>query len=447
MKKIMFMLSVTTMLSACSMVPEYMRPEVSMPQGWNGAEVDSTSHTIEKEWWTQFGSAELNTLVPEALEHNNDMRASLARIEQLRAALTIAGAPLLPQIGATGSASQSDTSRSNAEESYRAGAGISYELDIFGRNRALRESAQQGLIGGEFDRQALALMVVNDVASGYFQVLTLQERLTIAEQNLARAEDVFRVIEAQYNEGRISGLEQAQQKVELASTRAQLSSIRNQTTVAQNALAVLLGKAPQEFAVQAKTLAGVNAPVITPTLPARLIEQRPDIQSAEAALRAANANIGVARANMYPRLTLSADATAFANPSYTATSLAAALAAPIFQGGSLKGEVDRRTAQRDELVETYRKAVLTAFREVEDALASLKAAGERQEYFLEAAKEADRAYDIAKEQFEAGAIDFQTLLIAQRAQLSASDSFAQSKLELLSASISLLRALGGGWQV
>lgn len=445
MKKIALFLSATTLLSACSMVPDYLRPEVQTPAQWQGAEATEQT-TIDDQWWLNFESAELNALVPEALEYNNDMRAALARIAQARASLKIAGASLLPQIDASGSAVQSDSSRNAEDETYRGGVGISYELDLFGRNRALREAAGQGLIGSEYDRAALALLVANDVATGYFQVLTLQERLAIAKSNLARAEDVFDIIEAQYNAGRISGLELAQQRVELASTRAQLSAIRSQTSTAQNALAVLLGKTPQGFAIQSASLAGIKAPAIRLGLPVSLIEQRPDIRAAEAALRAANANIGVARANMYPRLTLSADATAFANPSYTATSLAASLVAPIFQGGRLQGEVERRRAQQEELIENYRKTVLIAFREVEDALANLQAADERQTSFLEAAQEAERAYKIAKEQFEAGAIDFQTLLLTQRAQLSASDSFAQSKLELLSASVQLLRALGGGWQ-
>lgn len=445
MKKTTILLAATTLLTACSLIPDFSRPEMKMPEQWRGAEATLAEQaTVNDRWWERFGSEELNVLVPAALEQNNDMRAALARIEQLRASLTIAGAPLLPQVDATGGASHSDSNRDDREDTYRAGVGISYELDLFGRNRALRESAQATLEAGEFDRDALALIVAADVSTAYFQVLTLQERHVIARQNLTRGEDVFRIIEALYNEGRIAGLELAQQRVELANNRAQLSQIESQLASAQNGLAVLLGKAPQEFDVEATGLSGIVAPPAQLAVPSSLLGQRPDIKRAEAALRAANADIGVARANLFPRLTLSGDVTAFADPSYTATSLAASLVAPIFQGGRLQADVDRVTARQQELAENYRRTVLTAFREVEDALAALKAAGERQQHFLEAVREADRAYSIAKEQFEAGAIDFQALLLTQRAQLSASDSFSQSKLELLSASIQLLRALGGG---
>lgn len=179
---------------------------------------------------------------------------------------------------------------------------------------------------------------------------------------------------------------------------------------------------------------------------AKVIEQRPDIRSLEATLEAANADVGAARAALYPSLNLSADATLLANPSATATQLAASLFAPLFQGGRLRGGVQLSEARHAELAENYRKAVLTALQEVEDALAGLKTASERQRHFLQAAQEADRAYAIATERFEAGAIDFQTLLDTQRAQLSASDSFFQSKLELLNAHIQLFRAQGGGWE-
>lgn len=446
MKKTFALLAITTSLSACSLVPEYMRPDIAMPDHWKGAEAPlNTAATVDNAWWTGFNSAELNALEAEALEHNNDLRAALARIEQLRAALTIAGAPLLPELNASGNATRSDTNNSRSDDSFRAGLALSYEVDLFGRNRAQRDSARYDLNAGEFDREALALMVAGDVATGYFSVLTLHERLLIAQDNLSRAEDVFRIIEAQYNEGRISGLELSQQQVELASSRAQLSAIRNQTEQARNALAVLLGKAPQNLTLGADTLAGVVAPAVPLSLPAEVIARRPDIQSAEAGLRAVNADVGVARANLFPRLTLGADATALADPSGTATSLAASLIQPIFQGGALRAQVRLSEARQRELAEGYRKAVLVAFQEVENALAGVKAARERQEFFLQAAQQADKAYTIAKEQFEAGAIDFQTLLLTQRAQLSASDSFHQSKLELLSAHVQLFRALGGGY--
>lgn len=435
------------LLTACSLTPDFSLPQMDMPAAWRGMEANTAdTATVDVAWWQRFQSEELSLLIPAALEHNTDMRASLARIEQLRAALRIAGAPLYPQLDASGNASRSDGSNTSASERYSVGAGVAYEVDLFGGNRAGQDAAGFNLTAGEYNREALALLVASDVAVGYFQVLTLHERLAIARRNLERAEDVFTIIEAQYNEGRISGLEMAQQRVELANNRAQLAQFESQLVAARNALAVLTGQPPQEFTVAAESLAGVVAPAVQLSVPAEVIEQRPDIRRQEAGLRAANADIGAARADLYPRLNLSADATLLANPSATATSIAASLFAPLFQGGRLRGAVQLSEARKQELAENYRGTVLTALQEVEDALAALESASQRQEYFLEAAQEADRAYNIATERFEAGAIDFQTLLDTQRAQLSASDSFHQSKLELLTAHIQLYRAQGGGWQ-
>lgn len=447
MRRIWVSLCCASVLTACSLVPEFALPPTDTPAQWQQREANTAETvTVDAEWWERFNSEELDRLIPAALEHNNDLRAALARIDQLRASLRIAGAPLYPQVDARGNAGRSDRSNASASESYSLGAGIAYEVDLFGANRAGADSARASLLAGEHDREALALIVASDVAAGYFQIMTLEERLAIARRNLRRAEDLFGLIEAQYTEGRLSGLEVAQQRVELANTRAQLAQFENQLVVARNALAVLVGMTPQGFAVEKAGLTGVVAPAVQLSVPARVIEQRPDIRSQEARLRAANADIGAARAALYPRLNLSADVSLLANPSATATSLAASIFAPVFQGGRLRGAVQLNEARQQELAENYRKSVLTALQEVEDALSSVRAAEERQEHFLEAAREADRAYTIATERFEAGAINFQALLDTQRAQLNASDSFHQSKLELLSAHIQLYRAQGGGWQ-
>ena len=446
MTKKLFILIASSYLTACSMVTSFENPMQDVPQNWRASPIAEVAEMKrEADWWKQFQSSELNALIPAAITQNHDLRASLARIEQLRAGVKIAGSELLPSIDAGASANRSDGSDTTSTDRYRGSANIAYEIDLFGRNRALRDSARASLESGKFDRDTLELIVISEVSTRYFEALTLQERLSIARQNLERAESILGIINAQYKEGRISGLEVSQQKVELASSRAQVAGFENQLALALNDLAVLMGKAPQQFNITANSLAGIIIPPVELVLPATLIEQRPDIQAAEADLSAANADIGAARAALFPSLSISAEVSALTTGS-TATSLAASLLAPIFHGGRLTGAVERSKARQQELVENYQQAVLVAFREVEDALSSLKATSERQAYYLEAAREADEAYRIANERFEAGAIDFQTLLDTQRAQLTASDNFNQSKFALLSASVDLFRALGGGWK-
>jgi NodT family efflux transporter outer membrane factor (OMF) lipoprotein len=314
---------------------------------------------------------------------------------------------------------------------------------LFGRNRSDAQAADYHAEASAYDRDALAIIVAADTARRYFEILAFKDRLKTARVNLSNAEEVARIVDARFNEGRVSGLEAAQQRTALANTQAALASVESQLAASESALAVLLARAPQEFDVAAQSLNGISGPAIAPALPARLIEQRPDIRRDEAELKAANADIGAARAAFFPGLTLSADAALLGSPSGAATSLAASLLAPIFRGGALTGGLEFANARQKELAENYRKTVLTSFKEVEDALAAVKAADERQKQFGIAAAQAANAYAIARARFEEGATDFQTLLDTQSAQLQADDNFTQARLERLTAAIALYKALGG----
>jgi NodT family efflux transporter outer membrane factor (OMF) lipoprotein len=435
-------IAASCMLTACSLVPEYQRPSMNLPESWRSenAEVQQTPAN----WWKQFGSDELNMLVDDALKQNHSLRAGLARVEQARASTAIAGAPLLPQASASGNASRSDTDTSSADTSARLQGTLSYEVDLFGKNRAGLQAADERLEASQYDLQALAIITAGDVAQAYFSTIALRERLAIAEKNLKNAEEVLAIVEAQQREGRLSPLEVTQQRSALASNRAQLATYENQLAASINQLAVLTGRAPASFTAPQGNLAAITTPDIAPTLPATLIEQRPDIQASEAQLKAANADIGAARAAFFPSLTLSANAALLASPSGVATGLVASMLAPIFQGGRLEGELDRSTARQRELAENYQQTVLTAFREVEDALAGIKASAERQTQFDIASTQSAEAYRIARARYDAGASDFQALLETQRAQFQADDGAVQARLERLNAATQLYRALGGG---
>ena len=445
-RKIAVLMMSCSMLTACSLVPEFKKPDVPNPQNWEQTAGSAAATERNVEWWGDFKSDELNALVQTALANNRDVEAALARIEQSRAQMRIAGGPLYPQLSAGGSASHSDSSPGSADDSLKATANLSYEVDLFGRKKATYAAAGARLKASEFDEESLRLVVAGDVAQAYFDILTLLERQRIAQQNLTSAEEVLKIIDAQFNAGRISGLEVSQQRAELANARAQLASLNNQVVATRNGLAILLGQAPQGFTTSGGSFDVITMPVIQLSLPAEVIAQRPDIRRSEATLIAANADIGVARAAFFPSLTLSADASALADPSATAFSLAAALLQPVFKGGALRGQQELSEARKRELVANYQQTVLTALAEVENALSGLKTASERHTQFQIASEAADNAYTIATNRFEAGAIDFQTLLDTQRAQLQASDSFYQAKQEALTAAVDLYRAMGGGWK-
>ncbi|MBI1275744.1 efflux transporter outer membrane subunit [bacterium] len=435
--------AVVLMLTGCSLVPEYMRPSMNTPESWKEDTTQTTQEQAPANWWKNFNNDELNALVDQALKENHDVKAGIARVEQARASTTVAGASLLPNANASGNASRNDTDKTKADNSARIQGSISYEVDLFGKNRAGVEAAAERYTATQYDQDALRIITAADVTQAYFNSIGLQKRLEIARKNLENQEEVLKIVDAQYTEGRLSALELSQQKSQLASSRAQLASIENQLALSLNQLAVLTGHAPKDLVAPIASLDDAAIPDIAPTLPSALIEQRPDIRASEAGLKAANADIGAARAAFFPSLTLSANAALLASPSSVATGLVASMLAPIFQGGRLEGELERTKARQLELAENYQQIVLTSFREVEDALAGIKSSAERQTQLDIASTEAAEANRIARARYDAGATDFQTFLDTQRTQLQADDGAIQARLDRLNAAVQLYKALGG----
>lgn len=443
---------ITLLLASCSSTPQYQRPDVETPPVWS-ADATAEAPEIDPTWWRNFSSEELNGLIDLALAENNDLQAGVHRIEQSRAALKASGASLLPSADANGGAGRNYSNpvsgKSRYDTSLRAGAGVSYELDLFGRNRAGVDAAAANLMGAEFTQDALALVVMGDVARGYFNVLNLRNRLSIADENLKIARDILQIVQSRYEAGSESALEVARQKSNLATSEASRNAIAEQVVNAENALAILLARPPQSIAVKGRTLSNLKIPASAAGQPSELLERRPDIRAAEASLISANADIGAARAAFFPSVTLGLDwsiaSAGFGDPISTAAALAGALAQPLFSGGRLDAGVELAEARKAELAENYQQAVLIAFREVEDALTAVKATRERESLNAIAMREARTSYTLSRQLYDAGSIDFQDLLDVQRTLLSAEDSYAQSRFERLSASINLYLALGGGW--
>ena len=431
-------------LSACSMAPNYQRPEMALPTGWsNVAGVGATQQNTSL-FWQDLGSVELDRLIDQVLAQNLDLEAALQRIDQARAQAKIASSPLYPNVSASGSSSRT-FQNSKDTNSANIGGGVSYEVDLWGKNRNTAKSADFRLNATEFDRDALRLVVTSDATNFYAQVLSLNDRIGIAEFNLKNAEEILRIIEARFAQGGVSGLEVSQQRVAVNGFRIALATLVEQRSTTANALAILLGVAPQTFSTPSATLATLTLPPVNLTLPATLLTARPDIESAEAGLRAANADIGVARAAFFPSLTLNLNtvvSAGFGGPAAAATQIASSLIAPIFTGGQLTGNLENVTARQKELAAQYRKTVLTAFQEVEDALAELKSANDRAALSSATVAESQNAYDIAKARFDAGAIDFLTLLDTQRTLYVAQDNQISVNQNQLFAFVQLRKALG-----
>lgn len=448
-------------LSACNLVPDFQRPGVETPQQWHDASLAASGSAVDPQWWQAFGSSELNRLMTEALAYNYDLAAARERVKQARAQAKIAGANLWPQLGLQGDYTYTHNTRSSQgntgldSTSRSSGSGndrlsgqftVAYEVDLWGANRARRDAGSARLLSEAFARDALQLLVMSDVSQAYFNLLALDESKRIATEFLENVGKVLEIVEARFQAGAVSALDVAQQKTELATARANLDLLIQQYTLAENVLAILLGHPPQSVAFNTERFFDVRLPATNALQPAALLARRPDVRQLEMELIAANADIGVARAAFYPRLQLNLDAIlASPQPAGMALAMASSLTQPLFQGGRLEGELENAKAVNAELVEIYRKTVLTAFREVEDAAAVRSNSSRRLQALADAVDQARLAYQLSLDRYRLGAIDYQTLLSTQRSLLTAENSQVQARQEVLVAMVQLYQALGGGW--
>ncbi|HTN65200.1 MAG TPA: efflux transporter outer membrane subunit [Burkholderiaceae bacterium] len=439
--------AILSTLAGCAMTAPYQRPELTMPAQWDGVAA-ATDSTVSSDWWRQFGNSELDGLMTQALAANHDLAAALSRIQQARAAAGMVRANQLPSVNLSASASNQD-GHSGTSQSSQLTASVSYEVDLWGGSAAGSEAAAARLDATIYDRDAAALVLQADVASNYFQILALKDRLAIAHQNLEAAQAVLALVETRYSKGANSALEVSQQRTSVLNIQAQIPSLEQDLRTTQTALAILLGQAPQHFSVRGSTLSTLQLPIVSPYQPASLLERRPDIARAEAQLTAANADIGAARAALYPNLTLSASTAAagvLSSGSTLVSSLVASMTQSIFDGGRLRGQVLQSEARKTELVAVYLQSALIGLKEVQDGLGAVAASAARHELLTQAAAEAQEAYRIANVKYKAGSDDLLTLLDSQRTQLQTEDSRVQADLARYVSAIGLYKSLGGGWQ-
>lgn len=440
---------VTVGLAGCAaMLPEVGRPE--LPSQWrNGPSAGAA--VVDRAWWRNFGSDELSALIERAEAQSFDIAAAEARIRQAEATARMVGADLWPTVTGGLAAERSGTldGQAGAGRSFGAGLTATYELDLWGRLRANRDAALADLQASIFDRDTVRLSVTAAVASNGLQVAAGQERMAIGERSLAAAERLLALVEARARAGAATPLEVARQQGLVATQRRTLAAIRQQADEARTALAVLLGQAsaPEIGSLQ---LAALKLPGIGPGLPSELLTRRPDIARAEARLQAASASVQAARAALFPSLSLGVDLGSggnrwrrlFENPVY---SLAVALTAPIFDAGRRAAGRDLAEARRAELLADYRQGIVTAFGEVESALNAVVQLDEQLAAQADELAQVRRAMTLAESRYRAGAETPLTLLDTQRTLYAAQDMAVQLKLARLQATVSLYKALGGGW--
>ena len=401
-------------------------------------------------WWQAFGSPQLDALIAEAMATAPDLRIQAERVVQAELALRQAGASLLPGLNLS-SGSGTRNVDGNESGSTDLSLGASYELDLWGRIAAGVDASRANLAATRFDRDAARLSISASVATTWFQTLALQEREDIARENLTIAERVLRVVQARYDNGAASALELSQQRSTVLNQRKAIEPLEVQLRQTRSALAILLGRNPQAAPPGDGRLASLQVPAIDAGLPAELLLRRPDLAASEAALAAAAANVAAARAALLPGIGLTAGASlgsagllSLADTTRT-LSVSASLLQKIFDGGRLRADVDIQRSRQRELVETHRRAILVALKEVEDALADSARDANQEDAQREILAEARRSLRLAELRYREGADSLLAVLDAQRALFAAQDQLAVLRLARLTDAVALYKALGGGW--
>ena len=429
------------------MVPEFRRADSPVPPTWSVSSAGAV--TADSTWWRSFGSAELDALIAWSSAGNFDLQAAFARVEEARGRAEIAGAPLYPSVGLAAAVNQGVGPSSTRVQGLFGQA--SYELDFWGKNRAAAGAAAALADASAFDAQTVAVTLEASVADTYFQVLSLQGRLSLAQQIADSARRVLVLVQAQAAGGIASDLEVEQQRNALATFEAAVPALQQQLEQSAHLLAVLTGETPEGFHVQEAKAMNVSIPEVQADLPATTLQRRPDIRAAEARLISANFDIGKARAAFFPSFTLTAQggvgSTSLANffPPAALFNVVAGLFQPIFEGGSLRGQLRYDRAHAIELAATYRQTVIAALQDVEDALTATQRLKELEALDEVAVDSARRASELARAQFEAGTADFLTVLTTERTRYQAEDAMLQVRLQRLQATVGLFRALGGGF--
>jgi NodT family efflux transporter outer membrane factor (OMF) lipoprotein len=436
---------------------------VDIPGSFREAHGPPEAATPPLDWWRSFRSRELTGLMEEALAANFDIAVAIAQITQADAQVRIAGAPLLPTIDLNASDTASKASE-QLSTSGRAGGGspfsrlyatslsASYVIDFWGKNRSALNAAIETSIASRYNREVVTITALTTVADTYFQILAARDRLRIARRNLADSSRILFLIKQQFDVGTKSDLDLAQQESLVEQVRATIPPLEETLRQSTAALAVLIGKAPEHFNTRGAGMQTVAVPRVTPGLPSDLINRRPDIRQAEQQLKSTDYSVESARAAFFPSITLtgqlgfeSAALKSLFGPGAWFYTAAAGLTQPLFDGGVLLGQFELQRGLQAQFLQAYRKSVLSAFSNVEQALIALAQTTAQQRIQENVVKASRRAFMLSEQQMNSGTVNMVTLLQVEQTLFTAEDQLVQVQLARLLAVVSLFQALGGGW--
>lgn len=448
-------------LTGCAIGPDYQRPVSSLPATYAEALPTASQSPIENNWWIHFQDPTLNALIDQALNKNADIRIAMARVEQAAAVAREAGAAFFPEIDATASGSNRQQSTKTASWSANSARQVnlrsaalttSYELDIWGRVRRANETVQASLLASQYSRDAIRLSIAGLIANNYLALRAYDAEIAVTAESLASRQDSLKLVKTRVDAGLVSPLDLYQAEGALAALQAQASSLRLQRELSEHQIALLTGN--PELKIATGDLRQLPLPPIPPAnLPAALIAARPDVRQAEETLVAANAGIGLAKAGYYPKFSLTGSLGSESktlgdlfSAGANTWSLGIGLLMPVLDFGRTSARIDQAQALNQQSLIAWENTLQTAFKEVRDALVSL-----RENSAIETAQNsrvdsARKALDLTQRRYEAGYSGYLEVLDAQRTSNEALLAMITTRQARLAASVNLFKAIGGGWQ-
>ena len=428
---------------------------MAVPAAWSRSEAATPAQASSlAQWWLRFGDPQLATLVTQALQANTSVKGAQAALRQARALRDVSAAGLKPVVGSSASAQHSVSGGRSAGNSFNAGLDASWEPDVFGANRSALDASEATARASAASLGDTQVSVAAEVALSYITLRNAQARLAIAQDNLASQQETLQITQWRLQAGLVTSLEAEQARAATEQTRAQVPALQTSIEQARHALAVLCGQPPAALS----TMLAATAPVpqaagdLALSIPAETLRQRPDVRAAELQVTAAVAHVAEADAARLPSFKLSGSLGlnaltlgALTNTSAVVGSLLAGVSWPVFDGGAARAQVRAQQAALDQAQATYHFTVLTALKDVEDALVALSGDRERLVRLQNAAEAAGNAALMARQRYSSGLVDFQVVLDTQRTQLSTQESVVTARADLGTDHVRLYKALGGGW--
>jgi multidrug efflux system outer membrane protein len=472
--------TVAALLAACTLGPDYKRPELPLPTSYRSGQpvaaaassasapggavvsAQAAADLTNTAWWQAFGDADLTALVNAALESNRDLRIAAYRVQEYDARLQVSAADAYPHAQYSLSGERKKRSQEEPEllrpgtppnyNEFSVGMNFGWEVDVWGRIKRANEAARAELLSTEEARRAVMLTVVTDVANGYVQLLGLDQQLAIARRTLKNRQDAVDLLTKKYQGGSATKLSVSQAQALVDEVSATIPDLERQITFAENALCALLGRNPGP--IPRRSIEQLSLPAVPAGVPSDVLTRRPDVQQAEQTLVAANARIGVAKAEFFPTISLtgalglaSDDLRWLLAKTARTGEITRSITGPLFDGGKASGDLREAEAIHNEMVETYLKSIQTALQEVDNALVYTSKARERLDALSRQVGSREDVRKLAQLRFEGGESTYLEVLDAERELYAAQNLQAEGKRDEYLALVSVYKAMGGGWMV